>query len=84
MLARLSFTDEELDRLTAELVQIIEYIDQLSELDTADTEPLAHAAELCNVFRADEPERGLSREAALGNAPNHDDQCFRVPAVLGD
>ena len=83
-LARLSFSDAELAALTAELAQILGYIEQLQQVETAGIPPLAHAAELTNVFREDDLLPGLPREAALGNAPSRDDECFRVPAVLGD
>ena len=58
--------------------------DLLAEVDTEGVEPMAHAQELANVFRADEVRPSLPREAALANAPNRDEECYRVPAVLGD
>jgi aspartyl-tRNA(Asn)/glutamyl-tRNA(Gln) amidotransferase subunit C len=45
---------------------------------------MAHAAELSNVFAPDQSRPSLDREDALRNAPKRDDQCYRVPAVLGD
>jgi aspartyl-tRNA(Asn)/glutamyl-tRNA(Gln) amidotransferase subunit C len=84
LLARLRLSDDELDTMTEQLGKIVNYIDQLSELDTTDVVPMAHAVELTNVFVADEPRDSLDRDAALANAPKHDDECYRVPAVLGD
>jgi len=84
LLARLRLTDAELDTMTAQLGQIVGYIDQLGELDTSGVEPMAHGAEIVNVFAADELRPSLQRSEALANAPKHDDQCYRVPAVLGD
>ena len=84
LLARLRLSDDELDTMTDQLGKIVDYIDQLSELDTADVVPMAHAVELTNVFVEDEPRKSLDRDAALANAPKHDDECYRVPAVLGD
>jgi aspartyl-tRNA(Asn)/glutamyl-tRNA(Gln) amidotransferase subunit C len=84
LLARLRLSDDELDTMTDQLGRIVDYIDQLSELDTADVVPMAHAVELTNVFVEDEPRKSLDRDAALANAPKHDDECYRVPAVLGD
>ena len=46
--------------------------------------PFPGQTELANVFADDEPEPGLSREMALANAPKHDGECYRVPAVLGE
>ena len=84
LLARLQLTPEELTIMTDQLSQIVQYIDQLSELDTEDVEPMAHAAEIFNVFAEDKSRPSLDREDALRNAPKRDDQCYRVPAVLGD
>lgn len=84
LLARLSLSDEELDRMTSQLGDILGYVDQLSELDTEQVEPMAHALDFANVFRADAVQPSLDREAALANAPHRDDECYRVPAVLGE
>jgi aspartyl-tRNA(Asn)/glutamyl-tRNA(Gln) amidotransferase subunit C len=45
---------------------------------------MAHAIDLVNVFAEDDLEPSLSRDAALANAPKRDDECYRVPAVLGE
>lgn len=84
LLARLQLSDEELDTMTAQLGQIVQYVQQLSELDTEAVAPMAHAVEMCNVFAPDQLQPSLPREEALANAPKRDDQCYRVPAVLGD
>ncbi len=84
LLARLRLSDDELDTMTEQLGKIVHYIDQLSELDTADVVPMAHAVELTNVFADDQPHESLDRDFALANAPKRDDECYRVPAVLGD
>jgi aspartyl-tRNA(Asn)/glutamyl-tRNA(Gln) amidotransferase subunit C len=84
LLGRLRLTPDELDRMTAQLAAIVGYVDQLAELNTEDVEPMAHAVELNNVFRADELRPSLSREAALANAPHRDGECYLVPAVLGE
>jgi aspartyl-tRNA(Asn)/glutamyl-tRNA(Gln) amidotransferase subunit C len=84
LLARLKLNDQELEAMTRQLGQILEYVDQLSELNTDGVEPMAHAVELTNVLVADIPAASLPREQALANAPNHDDECYRVPAVLGE
>lgn len=84
LLARLRLTEEELNLMTTQLDKIVGYIDQLSELDTENVEPLSHAVELSNVFADDQVESSLPREQALANAPKADDECYRVPAVLGE
>jgi len=84
MLARLAVTAADLDRMTGELSKIVDFVSQLSELDTAAVEPLAHPLESRNVFRDDVPAPSLSTEQALANAPRQDGSCFLVPAVLGE
>ena len=84
LLGRLQLGDDELDTMTAQLGQIVEYVELLKELDTEDVEPMAHAVDIHNVFAEDTPGESLPRETALANAPKRDDECYRVPAVLGD
>jgi aspartyl-tRNA(Asn)/glutamyl-tRNA(Gln) amidotransferase subunit C len=82
LLARLQLTDDELNSMTEHLSQIIQYVHQLDEINTDDVAPLAHALDITNVLADDVVEGGLSRDAALQNAPQRDEECFRVPAVL--
>lgn len=82
-LARLTFSDDELDELTVQLGSIVSLVDQLSSVDTTDVEPMVHSIELTNVLKPDEVQPSISREKALANAPDADDECFRVSAVLG-
>lgn len=84
LLARLQFSPAELDRLTEQLGQIVDYMQLLGELDTTNVEPMAHPVDITNVFRADEVQPSLPRESVLANAPHHDDEFYLVPAVLGE
>jgi aspartyl-tRNA(Asn)/glutamyl-tRNA(Gln) amidotransferase subunit C len=84
LLARLQLSPAETDALTRELGQIVQYVELLSELSTEDIQPMAHALDLSNVLAEDELQASLDREQALANAPKRDEQCYRVPAVLGD
>jgi aspartyl-tRNA(Asn)/glutamyl-tRNA(Gln) amidotransferase subunit C len=84
LLGRLRLGAEELDQMTAQLGQIVGYVDQLSELDTSSVLPMAHAVEMANVFADDCVRPSCDREAILANAPKRDDECYRVPAVLGE
>jgi len=84
LLARLRLTDDELELMTSQLGQVLGYIQQLDQLDTAEVEPLAHPLDLFNVLAADELQPSLPRDKALASAPKADDECFLVPAVLGD
>ena len=82
-LARLEFSGEELESFTHQLNQILEYVEKLNELDTENVEPLSHPVEGVNAFREDELKPSISREEALKNAPDRDEEFFRVPKVIG-
>ena len=83
-LARLSFSEEEKEKLVRELNEILAYMEQLNSVDTTDVEPLSQVIELSNVFREDTPKPCLSREDALKNAPAKNEKFFKVPKVIGD
>ncbi len=79
-LARLDLSEDELERMAAELSGILDHVDRISELDLEGVEPTSHVIELENVWRADEPEPCLPRERALEPAPDPADGAFRVPS----
>ena len=81
-LAQLHLTDEELDRMQVQLSNILEAVGALAEVDTSRVGPTASVLGLENVMRDDVARPGLSREAALANAPLRDDPFLRVPTVL--
>ena len=82
-LARLSLTPVEVTELTVTLGNMVGLVEQLSEVDTENVEPMVHAFDLQNVLAPDVCSPSLSPEQALQNAPSSDSECFRVPAVLG-
>jgi aspartyl-tRNA(Asn)/glutamyl-tRNA(Gln) amidotransferase subunit C len=81
-LARLELTPGELEVMTRQLRAILDYVNQLQEVDTKSVEPLAHPLPLENVFRDDEPAPSLPVDQALANAPDRHGEFFGVPAVL--
>jgi aspartyl-tRNA(Asn)/glutamyl-tRNA(Gln) amidotransferase subunit C len=86
-LARLELTAEELATMTGQLNSIVDYVAQLQQVNTDGVEPLAHALDVSNVFRADEPAASLPVDEALANAPDRrtnakGEQFYGVPAVL--
>jgi aspartyl-tRNA(Asn)/glutamyl-tRNA(Gln) amidotransferase subunit C len=83
LLARLELSDDELAMVRPQLDRILTFIERLSELETADVEPMTTALDLDNRWRNDHLVQGLAREEALLNAPSRDHECFLVPAVLG-
>ncbi len=78
-LARLSFSDEEVDRLAPELSMIVEYVELMDRLELEGVEPTSHVVELQNVLREDVPRPSLPKERALEQAPDAADGGFRVP-----
>mgnify|MGYP000229971111 CR=1 FL=1 len=84
LLSRLLLKDHELDVMTEQMGKILGYMDLLGEVETINVDPMAHALDISDAFRPDEAKPSLSQEEALANAPNRDDECYRVPAVLGD
>lgn len=81
-LAQLTLDDATKDQFVGELAAIIDYMDQLNEVDTSGVEPMMHVVEVSNVFREDAVRPSLPREAALANAPKSDGEHFIVPRIL--
>ena len=81
-LARLELTETEIERLQSDLSQILEYVDQLNELDTTQVVPTAHVMPQEDVFREDVTRPSLPTEEVLSNAPEVEEGYFRVHAVL--
>jgi aspartyl-tRNA(Asn)/glutamyl-tRNA(Gln) amidotransferase subunit C len=83
-LARLELGEEEKEKYAAQLESILEYIDQLNKVDTKDVPPTSHVLPLSNVWRRDEhrPATPETREMLLGNAPEREDDFFKVKKVI--
>lgn len=83
LLARLELSDQEVATVRPQLQSILEFVEQLSELETEDIEPMTTALDVDNRWRDDVLVPSLSHQQALENSPAHDDECFLVPPVLG-
>ena len=83
-LARLELSDDEAERMAAELAQILEHVAALQALDTEGTVPTAHAIPLATPLRPDTPDPGLDVDLALSNAPRREGDAFAVPKVIED
>lgn len=81
-LARLEMTAQEEEQMTAQLSSILEYFEQLSELDTTDVQPTTRAIDVSNVTRPDELQPFPDREELLREAPEQDGDFFKVPQIL--
>jgi aspartyl-tRNA(Asn)/glutamyl-tRNA(Gln) amidotransferase subunit C len=82
-LARLEIEESATERLAAQIGNILDYVDQLNQVDTAGVAPTSHALALTNAFREDVVRPHIDREAALANAPAQENGCFLVPKIVG-
>jgi len=83
-LALLDLTDEEIDRFTVQLGSVIETAHAMNDLDLDGVEPTHHPLGLTNVTRPDEVRPSLDRDEVLGQAPDVEDDRFKVPPALGE
>jgi aspartyl-tRNA(Asn)/glutamyl-tRNA(Gln) amidotransferase subunit C len=83
-LARLELTEEEKERMTAQLDAILGYVDKLNQLDTSAVEPTTTAISMVSVLREDEVRPSLKQAEALANAPDREGVLFRVPRIIED
>lgn len=84
LLARLDLSKQEKERFRAQLSAILEYAEQLQQLDTGDVPPTAQVTGLVGVMRDDVIEASLTQDEALANAPAAQDGFVVVPTVLGE
>jgi aspartyl-tRNA(Asn)/glutamyl-tRNA(Gln) amidotransferase subunit C len=82
LLARLELTPAEEEQFTTQLAGILEYVEQLNELDVSDVPPTTRAIDVSNVTRADELQPYPDREAILKSAPEQEGEFFKVPKIL--
>lgn len=82
ILAKLELSDEEKQQAKKDMGNMLDYIDQLGELDTSDVEPLSHIFPVENVFREDVVTNGDGSLLTLQNAPEKKDNMFVVPKTF--
>ncbi len=81
-LARLEVTPAEEEKFTTELGSILEYFEQLKELDTENVPPTMRAIDVSNITRVDQLQPYENRDSLLGSAPESDGDYFKVPRIL--
>ncbi len=81
-LAKLELSEAEREKLAKDMGNILDMVEKLKELDTANVEPLVYISEVENQLRADEVRRQVSNEEALSNAPTSSKPFFKVPKVI--
>lgn len=83
-LARLELTDEELERFTGQLDELLDHVAEVEALDVEGLAPTMHALPIANVLRPDVSGEVLDRDEVMAQAPLAEDGQFRVPPVLGE
>ncbi len=81
-LARLEFDEQAEDQIKDSMTEILDWVEQLNEVDTTDIQPLTNMSLEVNKFREDHIGEHLSHQSGLLNAPKKDQHYFRVPKVL--
>lgn len=81
-LARLDLSPEKVELFSGQLGDILDYMDKLGEVDTANVEPLYSPVEHVTVLRSDEVVKEYDREEILSNAPETDGNHFIVPRIV--
>ncbi|NQU18792.1 Asp-tRNA(Asn)/Glu-tRNA(Gln) amidotransferase subunit GatC [bacterium] len=81
-LARIELTEEEIEKFSLQLNDILRYIEQLKEIDITNISPTAHILPISNVKRSDEPRSSLKIDEVLKNAPQKEGLFFKVPKVI--
>jgi aspartyl-tRNA(Asn)/glutamyl-tRNA(Gln) amidotransferase subunit C len=84
ILAKLELSKEEAEAAKKDMAEMLDYIDQLNELDTTGIEPMSHVFPVDNVFREDVVTNGDGSKATLANAPVQKDGGFKVPKTIGE
>ena len=64
------------------MTEIVGHLNRLAEVDLTEVEPTSHAIPTLNVFRPDEPQSSLTPSEALANAPEQEEDCFKVPQII--
>jgi aspartyl-tRNA(Asn)/glutamyl-tRNA(Gln) amidotransferase subunit C len=80
--SKLYLTEDEKKKISAEMENIILFVNKLNELDTSNTKPMYQVVEMKNIFREDSVKNILDRDKILENAPSVENGCFKVPRVV--
>lgn len=80
-LARLDLTEDEKEKFTKQLGDVLKYVEQMNEVDTTDVKPMAHAFDFVNVMREDEVVYEQTKEELMKNAPDEENGFFKVPKI---
>ena len=84
IMARLDFTEEEIDSFTVQINEILDYLKKFKELSIVGVEPEIYGVTLNNIVREDEVKPSIDRDSVLTNAPQQEKFCIKVPKILGE
>lgn len=82
-LARLELTDVEKELYTKQLGDVLQYVNQMNEVDTSNIEPMTQVVDFVNVMREDKVVYEQTKEELMKNAPDEEDGFFKVPKIGG-
>ena len=82
-LARLELTDEEKELYTKQLGDVLQYVNQMNEVDTSNIEPMSQVVDFVNVMREDKVVYEQTKEELMKNAPEQEIGFFKVPKIGG-
>lgn len=82
ILAKLELSAEEKEQAKKDMSEMLDYIEKLNELDTAQVQPMSHLFDACNVFREDVVTNGNGCAQTLANAPARKEDCFLTPKTM--
>lgn len=83
-LSKLEFNDQELDKITKQLEDIMNMSYQLSKINTDGVKPTINVTDAVNIMREDIAEKGVDRNELMKNVPEHEDGFIKVPAIIDE
>lgn len=80
-LARLDLSEQEKEKFAKQMGDILDYFNQLKEVNTEDVEPMTQPVPSVNVFREDKVDLAVNNAEILENSPEEEDGYFKVPQI---
>ena len=80
-LAELEFGEKDIEKITSQLDRILDHVANINNANTEGIPPTSHILDIKNVFREDMAEESVTQESALKNAPDEENDGFKVPKI---
>lgn len=80
-LAELEFGEKDIEKITSQLDRILDHVANINSANTEGIPPTSHILDIKNVFREDMAEESVTQESALKNAPDEENDGFKVPKI---